>query len=995
MKLTSKRLVSILICLAMVLAVLPVMAIAAEDNITVYVSIDSESAPYAWAWGEYGNAFSSWPGVTMEQDGEWWKIQVPTGTTGFIANNGSGTQTANILIDGQRDVWITVSADYGQYEVSYDGGETVVEPEFLGYFVAGVAELCGEAWNPSAEANKMTEAGDGLWTMVYENVAAGEYKLKVTDGTWTNCWGDPNGSDPEGNYVFSVESDSTVTVNFDSVNYVVTVNVVPNEAETPVVPDPETPAEGNVIAEGSETFDDDSAAYTGISTIYTAAADGTVTVEISDCTPGYMVSVYNVDAGELVEEFANSVAETVSFDVVSGTTYDIIIGSCTYYSATLKLATAGSVSYKITATAAGSEGEEPEVPDVPVVTEPGDTQDNPKEIGGNTWIYIEAGKTMWFLFDNYDNMINNGVYSQMLNINASTDYAVTYKEMDVPVDADGYVNYEMMDMTMMGSYVFSVTNNGTEKAFFTITVSDKPEYINTYMSVELGDTTVSLDSVATYTLYEFEPTETGTYIISIPADAGVIGDWGASFFPQDKTENKTNTLEWTCTSVGQSLLIGIDSDAESVVLTIEKQGEYVPEPEVEWTIVENVELDVVIDMVYSEEDYVAIDVTDDVADDIYEVGGLFHYGSPEGPIVVANLKDSTLINILDAYGYGQLKYVVEDGDEIIAKYDCNEAMLEYYNAGIVPLTYELYDMLYNIGCDKGWYDPEVPGFYLWKDIEGNVTAEVDPDYAFLAFCGYIEGSDLVADKDGTVVENTFETDGDISETVVLYPAEDGTVTIEILSADPGFLYYAYANNVDGYENVAYNEGDGADTFTFNVVGGNVYDIYLAAAEYVESYEGYISTAGTISYKITYTAGSGEPDVPAEPSPYYVAGVSGLCGSEWNPADAANNMVLGEDGKYYLTYEDVAAGEYKLKVTDGTWDNCWGDPENGDADGNLVFTVDETADVTVIFDAESKTVSVLVGGEESPSTGDMGLAAVVVALMAATAGAVVIGKKKEF
>ena len=57
--------------------------------------------------------------------------------------------------------------------------------------------------------------------------------------------------------------------------------------------------------------------------------------------------------------------------------------------------------------------------------------------------------------------------------------------------------------------------------------------------------------------------------------------------------------------------------------------------------------------------------------------------------------------------------------------------------------------------------------------------------------------------------------------------------------------------------------------------------------------------------------------------YYVAGVGAQCGSEWNPGDEANKMTLDSDGLYKKTYENVPAGSYEFKVTDGTWSNCWG------------------------------------------------------------------------
>ncbi len=103
----------------------------------------------------------------------------------------------------------------------------------------------------------------------------------------------------------------------------------------------------------------------------------------------------------------------------------------------------------------------------------------------------------------------------------------------------------------------------------------------------------------------------------------------------------------------------------------------------------------------------------------------------------------------------------------------------------------------------------------------------------------------------------------------------------------------------------------------------------------------------------------DPSEPSEPEPsepdslYIVAGVAALCGSEWDAADTANRMTYNaETGLYEKVYADVAAGTYSLKVTNGTWDQNWGD--NG---GNFTFQVTEACDVTVTFDENTKTVNV--------------------------------------
>ena len=105
------------------------------------------------------------------------------------------------------------------------------------------------------------------------------------------------------------------------------------------------------------------------------------------------------------------------------------------------------------------------------------------------------------------------------------------------------------------------------------------------------------------------------------------------------------------------------------------------------------------------------------------------------------------------------------------------------------------------------------------------------------------------------------------------------------------------------------------------------------------------------------------DVVPEEDPYYVAGTAALCGSEWANNDPANKMSLNADGLYEKSYENVPAGKHEFKVTDGTWDNCWGDNGN-----NYTFTTTEEKNVTITFNAETKAINVMltdVAPEEDP------------------------------
>ena len=153
--------------------------------------------------------------------------------------------------------------------------------------------------------------------------------------------------------------------------------------------------------------------------------------------------------------------------------------------------------------------------------------------------------------------------------------------------------------------------------------------------------------------------------------------------------------------------------------------------------------------------------------------------------------------------------------------------------------------------------------------------------------------------------------------------------------------------------------------------------------------------GKHTYTISYDGGqtNEEPEQPApvEPSAYYVTGNAEWL-SGWTELNESGLMTEGDDGVWTKTYENVAAGDIELKVNVGSWSQSWGD--NGE---NVKFTVAEGDEVTVKFNPNTQKVTVLVNGENAnPATGDMSLAAVSVALLAATAGLVaVVSKKKEF
>lgn len=85
----------------------------------------------------------------------------------------------------------------------------------------------------------------------------------------------------------------------------------------------------------------------------------------------------------------------------------------------------------------------------------------------------------------------------------------------------------------------------------------------------------------------------------------------------------------------------------------------------------------------------------------------------------------------------------------------------------------------------------------------------------------------------------------------------------------------------------------------------------------------------------------KPPVPVFED-WYVAGTM----NNWNCADPEYKMTANGDGSF--TYSmNLDAGSYQLKVTNGTWDVCYG--QDGGPEGNYGFSVNPSGEVTVNYD----------------------------------------------
>lgn len=233
---------------------------------------------------------------------------------------------------------------------------------------------------------------------------------------------------------------------------------------------------------------------------------------------------------------------------------------------------------------------------------------------------------------------------------------------------------------------------------------------NGYDSLVVGTNDVVQNGTVNTTIYTFEPTETGTYKISA-VDGMVVSTYiGSSNYVGGVDKAPAASVEVTCTSVGQSFMIGVaSSDAwvPTTQVTIEKTAEYIPPVEVQWTIYENETTPQAFDYKGGELEYVNIeDTTVDKA--VLGTDGYYHLNSADGKILYVDLDDTALISLSDAAGYYGLKVIKTENGEVTEKISYNEAVLAYYECadaetGLYPLTKDLMDMLQAVGENQGWY----------------------------------------------------------------------------------------------------------------------------------------------------------------------------------------------------------------------------------------------------------------------------------------------------
>ena len=210
-----KKLISLLMAVALILCCIPVGAFATDEQFYTVAGFDSLCGS-AWNPGDANNQMT-----LNAETGLYEKVysNVPAGTFEFKVTDGSwdncwGQDGNNFQFatESESNITITFNAETKEITVS----AAAVQPRY----VAGYGSLCGTDWDPGFAANKMALGADGLYTMTYYSVPAGTYEFKVTDGSWSNSWG-MDGA----NYQLTTEAECNVTIIFNDETKVIEVKL--------------------------------------------------------------------------------------------------------------------------------------------------------------------------------------------------------------------------------------------------------------------------------------------------------------------------------------------------------------------------------------------------------------------------------------------------------------------------------------------------------------------------------------------------------------------------------------------------------------------------------------------------------------------------------------------------------------------------------------------------------------------------------------------------
>ncbi len=247
----------------------------------------------------------------------------------------------------------------------------------------------------------------------------------------------------------------------------------------------------------------------------------------------------------------------------------------------------------------------------------------------------------------------------------------------------------------------------------------------------------------------FEPTQAGTYKISVSSSSAAISYWGGSTF---FISNATDSIEHTATSLtlnvkeaGPTYIIGVKGVSNTVISVVRTGNAVLDENDMAWT--DYVGTDTVKPYSLGSGKLTYVDITKPTStyNLVYNsADGYYHLGSTSGPVMLVHLgTGAPQISLSDVIGYTGSggsnfgKYIYDGSGNLIKKENYTNLLMSYMqnmdqNKFVYPLTKDLMYMIKNGGEFRGWWSATGDSNPIY-DAKPNLNTEI----AWMWACCYV------------------------------------------------------------------------------------------------------------------------------------------------------------------------------------------------------------------------------------------------------------------
>ncbi len=159
---------------------------------TIYAQIDADwTSVNAYAWDSSNKNNASWPGVAMEKvEGteNIWKIEIAETFANIIFNNGSGKQTADLVLKADLNAFV-VAETLQVLDAKYENGVMTPEgtlptgPEYI----SAIGSFGGANWDKDVEFASSDEGKTWAAQITFE--AGNEWKIRMNHDWNQENWG--------------------------------------------------------------------------------------------------------------------------------------------------------------------------------------------------------------------------------------------------------------------------------------------------------------------------------------------------------------------------------------------------------------------------------------------------------------------------------------------------------------------------------------------------------------------------------------------------------------------------------------------------------------------------------------------------------------------------------------------------------------------------------------------------------------------------------------